>query len=271
VGTLTAMDGDWVDFLRDPGDSGHAAQVYADVEELAESVAGYLATGFANGDPAIVIATRAHRTIFARCLAATGWDSAALTASRLLTLLDAHETLARFDDGDRISTGAFEQTVGGAIDTVAERFPGRSIRAFGEMVDVLVGDGRHAAAAELEELWNELARTRRFSLLCGYRLDIFDRSAQVRVLPAVCAAHTHVRPAYDSARLDRAVYDALDEVLGSSSARMVHGIVTDKATATATPVAEQMLLWISDRMPRHADRVLAVAREKYASSAVRVS
>ena len=38
------MEAGWVDFLRAPLDGGHAVQVYAELDELAESVAAYLAT-----------------------------------------------------------------------------------------------------------------------------------------------------------------------------------------------------------------------------------
>jgi hypothetical protein len=36
-------------------------------------------------------------------------------------------------------------------------------------------------------------------------------------------------------------------------------------------VSEQMLMWVSDRMPRHAERVLAAARAKYEAAVVAVS
>jgi hypothetical protein len=68
------------------------------------------------------------------------------------------------------------------------------------------------------------------------------------------------------ARLDRAVHAAFDEVLGASSARMVQEIVRDGAQQHSAPVSEQMLMWVSDRMPRHAERLLAVARVEYAAS-----
>ncbi|HWJ32882.1 MAG TPA: hypothetical protein VNR59_11125, partial [Gaiellaceae bacterium] len=133
--------------------------------------------------------------------------------------------------------------------------------------DLLVERGSPELAVALEECWNELAQARRFSLLCGYCLDVFDAEAQAATLPAVCAAHTHVRPAYDMPRLDRAVYDAFDEVLGSSSARMVHGIVGDQSDEHSVPMSAQMMMWISERMPRHAARVLSVARANYERAA----
>src|SRR5207248_7327361 len=121
-----------------------------------------------------------------------------------------------FVAGDAASAERFESVVGGAFDRVTERFPGRRIRAFGEMVDVLCARGDAGAAAELEGLWNDLGRTRRFALLCGYHLDVFDPEAQSQLLPVVCRAHTHVRPAYSVRHLSNAVDEALGEVLGKT-------------------------------------------------------
>jgi hypothetical protein len=56
-------------------------------------------------------------------------------------------------------------------------------------------------------------------------------------------------------------------VLGSSSARVVLGIVRDEADEHSAPMSEQMLMWISDRMPRHAARVLSTARANYQRAA----
>jgi hypothetical protein len=256
------MESGWVDFLRAPADGGHAVQVYAELDELAESVAAYLATGFAAGEPAVVVATHDHQGTFQRFLAEAGWDAAVLVEAGLLVTLDADDTLASLFEDGRLSSAAFERVVGGVIDGLTERFPNRRVRAFGEMVDLLTARGEHDTAARLEELWNELTRTRRFSLLCGYRLDVFDRESQ-QLLPAVCSAHTHVRPAYSMARLDHAVHAALEEVLGTANARMVQEIVRERAAEHSAPVSEQMLMWVSERMPRHAERVLAAAREKY--------
>jgi hypothetical protein len=44
---------------------------------------------------------------------------------------------------------------------------------------------------------------------------------------------------------------------------MVHEIVRDGAELHTAPLAEELLMWISERMPRHAVRVLASARAKY--------
>ena len=66
---------------------------------------------------------------------------------------------------------------------------GCPIRIYGQMVDILWQEGKRDLAIRLEVLWNQLANTQRFSLLCGYAIGPFYKDAQVR---DVCAQHTHV-------------------------------------------------------------------------------
>jgi hypothetical protein len=120
----------------------------------------------------------------------------------------------------------------------------------------------------LEELWNELARTRRFSLLCGYHLDVFDRAAQRTPLPQVCRLHSDVMPVPDPQRLARAVDAALSEVLGPEQAGKVYMLVGDEARRNRVPVAQLVLMWASANLPESADRILARARRHYSEQAV---
>jgi hypothetical protein len=226
-------------------------------------VADYLGCGFKVGDPGVVIATPDHWTRFGARLEASGWDLEVLQERGLLTVLDAARLLAGFMEGDRPSAPAFERVVGPVLDGVGDRFPGREIRAFGEMVDLLCEQGRLDAAVALEELWNELARSRRFSLLCGYHLDVFDRAAQRTPLPQVCRLHSHVMPAPDPQRLARAVDAALSEVLGPEQAGNVYMLVGDEARRNRVPVPQLILMWASANLPESADRILARAREHY--------
>lgn len=64
-----------------------------------------------------------------------------------------------------------------------------TIRAYGEMVNVLWQDGQEAAAIRLEMLWNDLARTRAFKLLCGYSMGNFFKAAAI---DDIKAQHSHV-------------------------------------------------------------------------------
>jgi hypothetical protein len=144
-----------------------------------------------------------------------------------------------------------------------DRFPGEHVRVFGEMVDLLCVRGRQDAAFALEDMWNDLGRRRSFSLLCGYHLDVFDRESQARTLPQVCRMHSHVLPAPDPARLQRAVDLALEEVLGASEAGKVYVVVGRQLRADRVPTAQVLLMWISENMPALAERVLASARARY--------
>jgi hypothetical protein len=239
-------------------------QIYADLEVLAGSVATYLARGFEAGEPAVVVATAEHAEHFLGALAAAGWDASRIGREAFLRVENAEATLAAImQGGTRPSRAAFEQIVGGLLDDAAKVAPGRETRAFGEMVDLLCERGDTHAAAELEELWNDLGRRRRFSLLCGYRLDVFDRAAQVGTLPDVCRAHSHVLPASDSARLARSVDLALEEVLGAAEAGKVYALVGEQIRRGRVPSPQLVLMWVSANMPALADRILASARKRY--------
>ncbi|MDX6470277.1 MAG: hypothetical protein QOF75_2080, partial [Gaiellaceae bacterium] len=239
---------------------GHAAQVYADVGELASSVSAYLAAGFEAGEPGVVVAAPEHLSVFMAGLAAAGWDEARIQSAGLLATADAGETLAFImDGGDTPSAAKFEAAVGGLLD----RFPGKHVRAFGEMVDLLSRESKVDAAIALEELWNDLGRRRDFALLCGYSLNVFDREAQAGVLPHVCRTHSHMLPALDPARLTRAVDSALEEVLGAPEAGKVYVLVGQQLRSERIPMGQVLLMWVSANMPALAERVLASARARY--------
>jgi hypothetical protein len=248
------VDAAWGRFMDGPAAVAHGAQLYVDTAELAESVASYLAAGFQAGEPAVVVTTSEHAEAFAERL--TGFDES------LLLVADAASTLDALIEDGRVSRERFEQVVGGLLDEVEERFPGRRIRAFGEMVDLLSERGRPDVAAALEELWTSLAERRHFSLLCAYRLDVFDRSAQASVLPGVCRAHSHVRAAGDPERLQRAVDFALEETLGADSGK-VYALIGAQIRERSVPAAQLALMWVSSHMPTVAERILATARAQY--------
>ena len=258
----------WNQFLHDSQPADHGVQIYAGVGDLAESVSAYLGTGFAAGQPAVVVVRPKNWELFAGALRRRGWDPALVEANGLLTLADAGTTLGAFMVGDSLSASRFEEVVGGLLDQVADRHPGARIRAFGEMVDILCLRGQQDATEALEELWNHLARTRNFALLCGYRLDVFDRVAQATALPGVCHTHSHVRLAADPARLAEAVDGALHEVLGDREAGEVYASVGREIEDKRVPLPQLILMWVSANLPNLADRVLAAARTRYEHPAV---
>jgi hypothetical protein len=260
------MAASWTDFLRVPTPSAHAVQVYDGVDELAESVAAFLTAGLRVGDPALLVATAQHRDVFTAALAAGGWAVADLEDAGLLQIADAGETLEAILDGGMPSPLRFERHVGARLDAIAARYPGREIRAFGEMVELLNRRGRIDAALALEDLWNAAARTRRFSLLCGYQLDIFDLATQHSPLPDVCRVHSHVIPSAHLGRLSDAVDAALNDEFGTDGATEVYLSVGEHGRLDTVPLPQLALMWVSEHRPEAAGRVLDGARRHYADA-----
>ena len=253
----------WIEFLRGAPAGDHGVQIYRHEGELADSVTSFLTTGFEAGDPALVVASPEHWTLFADALATRNCDVVELQAQGLLTVADAEATLTAFMSGGRPSPVRFEEVVGGVLDSISQRHPDRRVRVFGEMVDLLCLRGEGMAALDLEDLWNRLAEKRDFSLLCGYQLDVFDRASQATTLPGICRSHTHVKPAFDSTRLTVAVDRALGEVLGNAEAGKVYLLVAEEARRERISVAQLALMWVSANMPVTADRILASAHVHY--------
>ena len=243
--------------------AAHAAQIYVESNELADSVAGYLAAGFEADEPALLVATAKHARLVRERLASSGWDARRIDELGLLVGVDAEATLEQVMDGLSPDGAAFERVIGGLVDELAARFPDTTVRVYGELVDILCERGQQDAAVALEELWNRLARTRSFVLLCGYRLDVFDRTSQVETLREVCKLHTHVDPGPDADRLAHAVDDALVRVLGAQGAGQVYSLVGTEIRKRRVPPPQLALMWVSENMPLSADRILEVARARY--------
>jgi MEDS: MEthanogen/methylotroph, DcmR Sensory domain len=254
----------WTNFIERAPAAEHAVQLYRDVSELSRSVAAFLAAGFRAGDPAIVIATAGHWSVFASELERLGVDSAALEGKGLLVRAGAEETLDAFMEEELPSAKRFERVVGGIVDETSARFPGRTIRAFGEMVDVLWQRGQEQAAIALEELWNELAKTRSFALLCGYHLDVFHPEVQRGALPEVIRTHSHTRTVEEPSRLAAAVDQALAEVLGPVRAARVYLDVAEHVPHGSLPRAQAVLSWLSAGEVPFASEILERARMHYA-------
>jgi hypothetical protein len=255
----------WSDFLFGAVPRGHGVQVYRETEELADTAAEFFAVGFEQDEPGVLVARREHATLVRDRLRALGWITDGADANARLIVADAAATLAALLEDGRPGAERFNRVIGDLLASAGERADGPPVRVFGEMVDLLVERGDAQAAVELEQLWNDGLRRRNFSLLCAYRLDIFDPAAQATTIPDVCRAHSHVLPAQDPQRLARAVDRALDEVLGSAQAGKVYLLLADEVRAARLPTPQLLLMWVSANMPTLAKRVLAAARRNYAA------
>jgi KaiC/GvpD/RAD55 family RecA-like ATPase len=241
----------------------HLVQVYRDAGDLAQSVAVFLGAGFERGEPAVLVATDGHRPLIDEALARRGWVVSDLEQEGQFVAVGAEATLEAIEQKGEPSLRRFASVVGGLLDRATAGVPGRRVRVFGEMVDLLVRDERVAAADALEEMWNRLGARRTFTLLCGYEIDVFDRAAQTGLLPQVCRSHSHVLPLVDPERMERAVDKALVETLGAGDAQKVYAQIARQERDAQVPASQLALMWVSAHMPRAADRILATARTHY--------
>src|SRR5687767_355940 len=165
----------------------HVVQFYGSDRSLVTTVAGFLAEGLVTGQPAIVIATSTHCAGIISALRERLIDCDRAVRNGDLILLDAEATLDLFFTGDTPSPELFEKNVGRLLEQSTN---GRrtTVRAYGEMVDVLWKQGRCDAALKLEMLWNALAVKYQFTLLCGYAMGSFYK--QTSQLEEVVAQHT---------------------------------------------------------------------------------
>jgi hypothetical protein len=168
----------------------HAVQFYGNDDSLFTTVGSFLSEGLVSGHPAIVIATPGHATSISQQLASRLIDVDAAIQSGELVVLDADEALATFMVDGMPHPGRFEYHVGGIIKRTLNGRTTTIVRAYGEMVDVLWKQGSEDAAIRLEILWNKLATTYGFALLCGYSMGNFYKQADR--FQEVCRHHTHV-------------------------------------------------------------------------------
>ena len=232
----------------------HFVQLYQDTDRLGEAVARYIGAGLERGEAGIVIATSAHRAALLDRIP----NAEAATHEGKLNVLDAEATLARFMANGMPQWLPFREAIGGLIAELRLRHP--TVRAYGEMVDVLWQRGEREAALRLEKYWNELGQMQTFSLFCACHIDPLDGAAYGGPLESLCNAHTHFMPSHDAARFDAAVQEVTRRVLDTPLAQILLTLAANHRSATQMPAGQATLFWLKQNMPRTAEKVLSELR-----------
>ena len=239
------------DCIRNPGAHDHFVQLYQETGALAGAVSEYVAEGLRRGEAAVIIATPEHRAAFLRNIGPV--------RDGQLEVLDASDTLTKFMANGMPQWKPFHEVVGGLIAELRLRYP--TVRAYGEMVDVLWQRGERAAAIRLEEYWNDLGRLQTFSLFCAYRMDPLDRDLYGGPLESICKVHSHLIPARGAQDFDEAVRTASSKVLDQPLAQLLLSLAANHQVPGAQMSAGQAaLFWLRQNMPRTADKVLSELR-----------
>jgi PAS domain S-box-containing protein len=181
------------DFNRHP----HSVQFYTDDNFLLDTLSRFMGAAVGSGDAGVVIATPEHRLALAMRLRERGLELERAVEQGRYIALDAAETLGRFMTNGWPDEQEFLQVIGGVITrakAAAQKEHGRAA-LFGEMVALLWAQGNVEGALRLEELWNQIAQSHSFSLVCAYPLTHFYNEAQTEPFIRICQQHSAVLPA----------------------------------------------------------------------------
>jgi hypothetical protein len=174
--------------VRGKVSSEHTVQLFDEPESLVAALSDFLVEGWRRGDTILVVAKPANWAMTAPELEARGCPVAETIASGRLVVLDAATTLATFMANGDPDLEKFTETVGTLVQKLCADSPA-GLTVYGEMVDILVGQGNFQGAEQLESMWNELSGTCSFRILCGYSSSHFGGEHTAAHLQEICGLH----------------------------------------------------------------------------------
>jgi hypothetical protein len=259
----------WGRLLAEAKPRDHIVQLYQDQEFLNRAVCRFAAAAIANGEGVILVPTVAHWDAFRPRMEAQGVDVKAAQERGQLTVVDADTLLPQFMHNAMPDSPVF---LGLAADVIARargdgEYP--KVRWWGEMVNILWEQGNTAASMSLEDQFDRLAHDHDIAIFCSFVMDNFDGDVHARMLPRLGENHSHLIPVEDYARLERAVSEALREIVGADEALVLEGRLLDKSSARFhMPRPQALLLALRGTLPVVADAVLQRSRTLYTERAV---
>jgi len=261
----------WDRLLADATPPDHIVQLYQDQDFLGRAVCRFGVAALANKESFVLLSTLSHWTAWRQRFEAQGVDVEAARQRGQMTVLDAEELLSRFMRDGMPDPPIFLALV---TDVVRDARAGgryRTVRLWGEMVNVLWERGNVAASMKLEELYDQyVAKKLGVTTVCAFLMDNFNPDIHTRMLPMLGTTHSHLIPVEDYARLGRAVAHALREVVGEEEARVIEArLLSEYRQAFDMPRTEALLLALRQVYPALADPVLQRSGELYAATGVR--
>jgi DcmR-like sensory protein len=257
----------WDRVLAEARPQEHIVQLYQDQDFLNRAVCRFAGAALANGEGIILVPTLAHWNAIRPRLEGEGVDVEAARKRGQLTVVDADELLPRFMLGAVPDSALFFGLAGDIIGQARAEGRYRTVRWWGEMVNVLWERGDAAASMNLEDLFEDLGRNHDVALFCSFLMDNFNGEVHARMLPRLGTNHSHLIPVEDYARLERAVEDALRETVGGDEARALESrLLADYQPPFHMPRAQALLLALRQVLPTVADPVLERSGNLYTAS-----
>jgi len=270
------LDGDAEGMKEQPWDRvianavpcNHIVQLYQDPSFLNRAVCRFAGAAIANGEGVILVPTLAHWNAFRRRLVAEGVDVEAAQERGQLTVVDAEQLLPRIMRDAMPDSPVFLGLAGEVIGQARAGARYQKVRWWGEMVNILWERGNVAASMSLEDLFDQLAKKHDIAIFCSFLMDNFNGEVHAHMLPRLGTNHSHLIPVEDYARLERAVADALREIVGAQEAHALESrLLSQYRPAFDMPRAQALLLALRQVLPAVADPVLQRSHNLYAASA----
>lgn len=175
---------------------GHLVQFYerGDDSALISNVGLYLSEGLDDNESALTITSGEHRVLLLRELESLGVNTQTAIREKRLVCLDAQEILSRFLMSGWPDWNRFDSVVGGTVRSLKREEENTSLRAYGEMVDILWRSRQFNAALRLEQFWNKLLSRHSFSLYCAYAMELSGEKAPHSMVDDILSVHTHSVP-----------------------------------------------------------------------------
>jgi hypothetical protein len=147
-----------------------AANVSSDRRVL-KLAAEFKIEGLRCGEPAIIMASRRHRTALLHKLAQQSVDVDHIASAGALTLVDADELLTAVVLDNILDRDT--RHVGGLIEAALARRAAMHLRLYTSLVEMLWRREMRDAAIQTEMHFYALGQTQPFSLLCAYAMNGF--------------------------------------------------------------------------------------------------
>jgi hypothetical protein len=258
----------WDRVVADAAACDHIVQLYQDPDFLNRAVCRFAGAALANGEGIILVPTLTHWNGIRPRLEAEGVDVEAAQNRGQLTVVDADEFLPRFMRNSMPDSPVFLGLAANVIGQAHAAGRYKTVRWWGEMVDVLWERGDVAASMNLEDLFDQLAHKHDIAIFCSFLMDNFDGEVHAHMLPRLGTNHSHLIPVEDYARLERAVAEALRETVGAEEARVLQTrLLSDYRQPFVMPRAQALLLALRQVVPALAEPVLQRSRSLYAAAA----
>jgi hypothetical protein len=169
----------------------HSVSFYHRTNFPEQSVSEYFRDWLNLGEPALVIATREHAEAISDRLSVDRLPVSRLKKSGMLTYVDAEAALNRVRR-EGLAHAPIPPLLAQFIESAQMKSATRRVRIVGELVSLLVADGRVETAIELERIWNRLLSAYPIDLYCLYEDSAFESTAALGRFCAICEEHDAV-------------------------------------------------------------------------------